>query len=298
MFEATAFRRWSLHSCTIVTYIQRKNDDSGNRLLIKTSERPLNSPLPPFDVLEEMKNNPKICNYLDLPLQHISDNVLQSMKRGITSKETRDLVSKIKEMVPGITLRTTFIVGYPNETEKDFEELIEFIKEVKFDRIGAFVFSPEEDTSSFELGDPIPDEIILAIPVLSVAIHVTSKIKLQDSCQYQLYSRTKESDQIIEQTNPYGTIDSQRHGRFFLRYLANDLTCFTVNYLKNNRPVVQVDLKMEIIADLATGNVQFFGEIRQVSLFDFDFRQLFAGPGCGIATRQRRITTRLGNPSR
>lgn len=113
----------------------------------------------PLDVLDEMRDNPKICNYLDMPLQHISDNVLKSMKRGITSKETRDLINKIKSTVPGITLRTTFIVGYPNETEKDFEELLDFIKEAEFDRIGAFMFSPEEDTTSFPLGDPIPDEI-------------------------------------------------------------------------------------------------------------------------------------------
>ncbi len=112
----------------------------------------------PMDVLDVMKTNPKICNYLDIPLQHISDEMLKSMRRGITSAETKNLIEKIKTTVPDITLRTTFIVGYPGETEKDFTELLDFITEYKFDRIGAFTYSPEEDTGSFGLGDPVPDE--------------------------------------------------------------------------------------------------------------------------------------------
>jgi ribosomal protein S12 methylthiotransferase len=112
----------------------------------------------PNDVIDEITSNPKICKYVDLPLQHISDNVLKSMRRGVTGKITRELLAKLRERVPDITIRTTFIVGYPNETEKDFEELCEFVKDIKFDRFGVFPFSVEENTSSFILGDQIPEK--------------------------------------------------------------------------------------------------------------------------------------------
>ena len=112
----------------------------------------------PNDVIEEIKSNPKICKYLDIPLQHISDDVLKSMRRGVTAERTKALIDKLRRKIPDLTIRTTFIVGYPNETEKDFNELCDFIKEVKFDRIGTFTFSVEENTSSFILGDPVPEK--------------------------------------------------------------------------------------------------------------------------------------------
>lgn len=112
----------------------------------------------PDDVIEVIANNPKILKYVDIPLQHISDDVLKSMRRGVTSKQTYNLLYKLRKTIPDITLRTTFIVGYPNETEKDFEQLVEFIKEIKFDRVGTFTFSVEENTSSYILGDPISKE--------------------------------------------------------------------------------------------------------------------------------------------
>ena len=112
----------------------------------------------PDDLIEEIKTNPKVCKYVDIPLQHISDDVLKSMRRGVTAERTRKLLHKLRKEIPDITIRTTFIVGYPNETEKDFEELCDFIREIKFDRIGTFTFSVEENTSSFILGDPIPEE--------------------------------------------------------------------------------------------------------------------------------------------
>jgi ribosomal protein S12 methylthiotransferase len=110
------------------------------------------------DLIEEIKTNPKVCKYVDIPLQHISDDVLKSMRRGVTAERTKELLVKLRKEIPGITIRTTFIVGYPNETEKDFNELCEFIREIKFDRIGAFTFSVEENTSSFILGDPVSEE--------------------------------------------------------------------------------------------------------------------------------------------
>ena len=112
----------------------------------------------PDDLIEEIKTNPKVCKYVDLPLQHISDDVLKSMRRGVTAERTRKLLHKLRKEIPDITIRTTFIVGYPNETEKDFEELCDFIREIEFDRIGTFTFSVEENTSSFILGDPVPEE--------------------------------------------------------------------------------------------------------------------------------------------
>jgi ribosomal protein S12 methylthiotransferase len=113
----------------------------------------------PDDVIDTIAGNPKICNYVDIPLQHISDNVLKSMRRGVTSRRTRELLFKLRNKIPGITLRTTFITGYPNETEKEFEELCDFVREIKFDRIGVFTFSVEENTSSFILGDPVTEKI-------------------------------------------------------------------------------------------------------------------------------------------
>lgn len=112
----------------------------------------------PDDVIEEIKLNPKICKYVDIPLQHISNDVLKSMRRGVTAERTKDLLTKLRKEIPEITIRTTFIVGYPNETEENFNELCDFIKEIQFDRIGTFTFSVEEDTSSYILGNPISEE--------------------------------------------------------------------------------------------------------------------------------------------
>jgi len=113
----------------------------------------------PDDVIQTIKNNPKVCNYIDMPLQHISDNVLKSMRRGISKRRTVELIDRLKTEIPNLTLRTTFIIGYPNETEKDFEELLEFVKNTEFDRIGVFDYSQEEDTFSYYLGDPISQEV-------------------------------------------------------------------------------------------------------------------------------------------
>ncbi|MFA5833518.1 MAG: 30S ribosomal protein S12 methylthiotransferase RimO [Bacteroidota bacterium] len=112
----------------------------------------------PLDILQSFSDNPKICRYIDMPIQHAADNVLKSMRRGITRRTTENLISTIRTAVPDIALRTTLIVGYPNETEADVEELVQFIKEVKFDRLGVFTYSQEDDTTAYGLGDPIPEE--------------------------------------------------------------------------------------------------------------------------------------------
>lgn len=113
----------------------------------------------PDDLMSEIMNNPKICKYIDIPLQHISDPVLKSMRRGISKRRTNELLTTLQKKIPGLTLRTTFIVGYPNETEKEFEELCEFVRDIKFDRYGVFAYSVEENTPGFILGDPIAQEI-------------------------------------------------------------------------------------------------------------------------------------------
>lgn len=113
----------------------------------------------PDDLIETISSNPKVCKYIDLPLQHISDNVLKSMRRGITKRRTIELIEKLRTKIPELTLRTTFIVGYPSETEKDFEELCNFVQDIKFERFGVFTYSMEENTESYKLGDPIPQEL-------------------------------------------------------------------------------------------------------------------------------------------
>lgn len=111
----------------------------------------------PEDVIDVIANNEKICKYIDVPLQHISDDVLKSMRRGITKRKIKMLIENLRAQIPEIVIRTTFIVGYPAEKEKDFEELCEFVHETKFDKLGVFTYSKEESTSSFILGDPISE---------------------------------------------------------------------------------------------------------------------------------------------
>ncbi|PHX82510.1 MAG: 30S ribosomal protein S12 methylthiotransferase RimO [Flavobacteriales bacterium] len=110
----------------------------------------------PTGILDVMRETPKICNYLDMPLQHITDNMLKSMKRGTTKQKTIDLVNMIRDKVPTITLRTTLIAGFPGETEKDHEEMLKWVEETRFDRLGVFNYSHEENTSAFLLNDDVP----------------------------------------------------------------------------------------------------------------------------------------------
>ncbi|KHE69686.1 MULTISPECIES: 30S ribosomal protein S12 methylthiotransferase RimO [Capnocytophaga] len=116
----------------------------------------------PMDVIEVMKEEPKICNYLDIPLQHISDPILASMKRGTTQEKTTKLLKKFREAMPEMAIRTTLIVGYPGETQADFEALKFFVKEMRFDRLGCFTYSHEENTTAYDLEDDVPEEVKLA----------------------------------------------------------------------------------------------------------------------------------------
>ena len=113
----------------------------------------------PEDVLEVMREEPKVCNYLDIPLQHISDPILKSMRRGTTQEKTTNLLQKFRAEVPGIILRTSLIVGYPGETEEDFELLKKWVKEMRFERLGCFTYSHEENTHAHQLEDDVPEEL-------------------------------------------------------------------------------------------------------------------------------------------
>ena len=113
----------------------------------------------PTEVFEVMKKLPKVCNYLDIPLQHASDSVLERMRRQITQEETEKLINYAREKVPEIGIRTTLLVGFPGETEEEFETLCEFVKKMRFERVGVFQYSHEENTSAHELEDDIPAEV-------------------------------------------------------------------------------------------------------------------------------------------
>ena len=113
----------------------------------------------PMDVLDVMNREPKVCNYLDIPLQHISDSILKSMRRGTTKEKTTKLLKEFRARVPEMTIRTTLIVGYPGETEEDFEILKEWVKEMRFERLGCFTYSHEENTHAYNLEDDVPEAI-------------------------------------------------------------------------------------------------------------------------------------------
>ena len=113
----------------------------------------------PQDVLDVIRDQEKVCNYIDIPLQHIADNVLKSMKRGTTFEKTNSLLRDFREKVPGMAIRTSLIVGYPGETEKDFEILKNWVRDTKFDRLGVFTYSHEENTSAYDLEDDVPAEV-------------------------------------------------------------------------------------------------------------------------------------------
>jgi ribosomal protein S12 methylthiotransferase len=113
----------------------------------------------PLDVLDVMKRELKVCNYLDIPLQHISDNILKSMRRGTTKDKTTKLLKEFRATVPEMTIRTTLIVGYPGETEENFQELKQWVTDMRFERLGCFTYSHEENTHAYNLEDDVPEDV-------------------------------------------------------------------------------------------------------------------------------------------
>jgi ribosomal protein S12 methylthiotransferase len=129
----------------------------------------------PMEVLDLMKKEPKICNYIDIPLQHISDAVLKSMRRGTTQEKTTNLLKEFRKAVPEMTIRTTLIVGYPGETEQDFQILKDWVNEMRFERLGCFAYSHEENTHAFALEDDVPTEIKQqrAAEIMDIQAHIS-----------------------------------------------------------------------------------------------------------------------------
>jgi len=113
----------------------------------------------PLDVLDVMNREPKVCNYLDIPLQHISDSILKSMRRGTTKEKTTKLLQEFRAQVPNMTIRTTLIVGYPGETEEHFQELKQWVQDMRFERLGCFTYSHEENTHAYNLEDDVPQDV-------------------------------------------------------------------------------------------------------------------------------------------
>ena len=158
----------------------------------------------PSDILPVIQNKENICNYLDIPFQHISDPVLKAMRRGISGKETYELINRIREEVPGIALRTTLLTGYPGENEKDFTKLKEFISEVRFDRLGVFTYSHEEDTHSFNnFKDNIPKEIKMqrAEEIMTIQEGISNKLnKEKTGNRYKVLIDRQEGDYFVGRT--------------------------------------------------------------------------------------------------
>ncbi|MFN8281224.1 MAG: 30S ribosomal protein S12 methylthiotransferase RimO [Saprospiraceae bacterium] len=157
----------------------------------------------PLEIIEVMKRQPKVCNYLDMPLQHAADQVLNSMKRQITREESYELIHEIRQILPEISLRTTMLVGYPGETESDFNQLCDFVREIEFDRLGVFEYSHEEGTTAYELEDSVAPE--LKTDRAARLMQIQEEISLAKNQQkigktYKVLVDRKESDFYVART--------------------------------------------------------------------------------------------------
>jgi ribosomal protein S12 methylthiotransferase len=157
----------------------------------------------PMEVLDVMNSKSNVTKYLDMPLQHISDNMLSSMRRGITKQKTIDLVNQIRDKVPGIAIRTTLIAGYPGETEKDHEEMLRWVEDTKFDRLGIFTYSHEENTHAHLLKDNVSEKIKRrrADAVMAMQQDISLKLNQQKICKaFKVLFDRKENDYFIGRT--------------------------------------------------------------------------------------------------
>jgi ribosomal protein S12 methylthiotransferase len=157
----------------------------------------------PSEILPVMASKQSICKYLDMPVQHISDNVLKQMRRGITKRKTYEVLNEIKEKVPGISLRTTLLVGHPGETEADFEELKQFVKDFQFDRLGVFTYSHEENTHAHSFEDDVPEHIkkTRAAEIMAIQEEISlEKNKLKIGTTLKVLFDRKEGEYFIGRT--------------------------------------------------------------------------------------------------
>nr|WP_321230679.1 30S ribosomal protein S12 methylthiotransferase RimO [uncultured Psychroserpens sp.] len=157
----------------------------------------------PMDVLDIMKREPKICNYLDIPLQHISDSILKSMRRGTTQEKTTKLLKDFRERVPEMTIRTTLIVGYPGETEEDFQTLKQWVKDMRFERMGCFTYSHEENTHAYKLEDDVPEEVKMdrANQIMEIQSQISFELNQQKIGQtFKVVIDRKEGNYFVGRT--------------------------------------------------------------------------------------------------
>jgi len=157
----------------------------------------------PLEILDEMRDNPKICKYIDIPFQHINNDLLKSMRRNITGEETKELMHNLRNRVPGLALRTAFIVGYPGETDAAFEELKQFITLARFDRAGVFTYSQEEGTKASELEDDVPEEVKLqrADEIMALQEKISAELNLEKVGKtYKVLFDRVEGDYFIGRT--------------------------------------------------------------------------------------------------
>lgn len=158
----------------------------------------------PMDILPVMRENPKVCKYLDMPLQHISNSVLKNMLRHVTREETEALIQKIKEEVPGVIIRTTMLVGFPGETEADFEELKDFVQTMKFERLGVFPYSEEDGTyAAQKFADNVPAEVkqARADEIMEIQQHVSAELNRQKIGEvFKVIIDRKEDDFFVGRT--------------------------------------------------------------------------------------------------
>src|SRR5690554_3047801 len=157
----------------------------------------------PMDVLEVMNREPKICNYLDIPLQHISDSILKSMRRGTTKAKTTKLLQEFRAAVPNMAIRTTLIVGYPGETEEDFNTLKEWVKEMRFERLGCFTYSHEENTHAYNLEDDVPEEVKMerANEIMEIQSQISWELNQQKiGKEYRVVIDRKEGGYFVGRT--------------------------------------------------------------------------------------------------
>lgn len=158
----------------------------------------------PFDILPVMRENPKVCRYLDMPLQHIADPVLKRMMRHVTREETEALIRQVKNEVPGVALRTTMLVGYPGETEEDFQALKQFITETRFDRLGVFPYSHEEGTYAYaKFEDDVPEEVKQARAEELMELQQQISLELNEDkigLKFQVIVDRKEGDSYVGRT--------------------------------------------------------------------------------------------------
>ncbi|WP_396148856.1 30S ribosomal protein S12 methylthiotransferase RimO [Flavobacterium sp.] len=157
----------------------------------------------PMDVLELMKREPKICNYLDIPLQHISDSILKSMRRGTTQEKTTNLIKEFRALVPEMTIRTTLIVGYPGETEEDFNILKNWVEKMRFERLGCFTYSHEENTHAYLLEDDVPEEVKQdrAAQIMDIQAQISWELNQEKIGQtYKCVIDRKEGEHLVGRT--------------------------------------------------------------------------------------------------